>query len=53
MIHAKLAGIELPLTGRVVHVKPARGFAIEFRNLTSDVRYLLEQFLTRVPTPNY
>jgi hypothetical protein len=50
-IHARLAGVELPLPGRVVYVKTGRGFAIEFGNLASDTRYLLEQFLTRVLMP--
>jgi len=52
-IHAKFAGVELSLAGRVVHVQPGRGFAIEFGNLASDTRYLLDQFLTRAPIPNY
>ena len=52
-IHAKLPGATLTLPGRVVRVKPGRGFAIEFGNLASDTRYLLEQFLTRVLTPSY
>ena len=52
-IHAKLPGATLALPGRVVRVKPGRGFGIEFGNLASDTRYLLEQFLTRVLTPNH
>jgi hypothetical protein len=52
-IHAKFDGIELELAGRIVHVKPGRGFAIEFGNLRSDTRYLLEYFLTRAPAPSY
>ena len=52
-VHAKFGGVELALTGRVVHVQPPRGFAIEFRNLPSDTRYLLEHFLTRAPAPSY
>ena len=52
-IRAKFAGVELALTGRVAHVRPERGFAIEFGHLPSDTRYMLEQFLTRVPTPGY
>jgi hypothetical protein len=52
-IHAKCAGVELALTGRVVHVQFGRGFAVEFGNLPSDTRYLLEQFLTRAPVPSY
>src|SRR5687768_8413029 len=43
-VHAKFAGVELALPGRVVHVRPERGFAIEFRNLPSDTRHLLEHF---------
>ena len=50
-ILAKFAGVELALTGRVVHVKPDRGFAIEFGNLPSNTRYMLEHFLTRAPGP--
>ena len=50
-VRAKFAGVELSLAGRVVHVQPGRGFAIEFGNLPSDTRYLLEQFLTRVTDP--
>ena len=52
-IHAKLPGATLALPGRVVRVKPGRGFAIEFGNLASDTRYLLEQFLTRVLLPSH
>ena len=52
-IHAKFAGVELSLVGRVVHVQRGRGFAIEFGNLATDTRYLLDQFLTRAPIPNY
>ena len=52
-IHAKLPGTTLALPGRVVRVKPGRGFGIEFGNLASDTRYLLEQFLTRVLTPSH
>lgn len=50
-VRAKFAGVELALGGRVVHVQPERGFAIEFGDLPSDTRYLLEQFLTRVTEP--
>ena len=50
-ILAKVAGVELALPGRVVHVKPERGFAIEFLNLPSNTRYMLEHFLTRAPGP--
>ena len=52
-VHANFGGVELALNGRVVHVQAARGFAIEFGNLQSDTRYLLEQFLTRVTAPSY
>jgi hypothetical protein len=52
-VRANFGGIELALTGRVVHVRPGRGFAIEFGNLPSDTRYLLEQFLMRAPAPSY
>ena len=52
-IHARCAGVELALTGRVVHVVPGHGFAIEFCNLPSDTRHLLEEFLTRAPVPSY
>jgi len=48
-IHAKFTGVELALAGRIVHVRPGRGFAIEFGNLPSDTRYMLEYFLTRAP----
>ena len=48
-IHTKCAGVELGLPGRVVHVVPGRGFAIEFGNLPGDIRQLLEQFLTQAP----
>ena len=50
-IRARLAGVELPLIGRVVRVEQGRGFGIEFGNLSSDTRYLLEEFLMRAPTP--
>ena len=52
-VHAKFGGVELALTGRVVHARPGRGFAIEFGNLPSDTRYLLDQFLMRAPAPTY
>ena len=52
-VHANFGGVELALGGRVVHVRPGRGFAIEFGNLPSDTRYLLEQFLMRAPAPSY
>jgi len=52
-VRAKFGGVELTLSGRVVHVRPGRGFAIEFGNLPSDTRYLLEQFLMRAPVPSY
>jgi hypothetical protein len=52
-VHANFGGVELALIGRVVHVRPERGFAIEFGNLPSDTRYLLEHFLTRAPAPIY
>ena len=52
-IRAKFAGVELALTGRVAHVKPGHGFAIEFGNLPSDTRYMLEHFLTRAPDPSH
>ena len=52
-IIATLTGVELPLVGRVVHVKPGRGFAIEFGDLPTDTRYMLDQFLIRTRTPQY
>lgn len=52
-VHANFGGVELSLTGRVVHDRPGRGFAIEFGNLPSDTRYLLDQFLMRAPAPSY
>lgn len=52
-VRANFGGVELALVGRVVHVRPGRGFAIEFGNLPSDTRYLLEQFLMRAPAPSY
>ena len=52
-VHAKFGGVELALTGRIVHAQSGRGFAIEFGNLPSDTRYLLEHFLTRAPAPSY
>ena len=51
-IHAKFAGVELALAGRIVHVQPGSGFAIEFGNLPTDTRYMLEHFLTRAPAPS-
>ena len=51
-LHVNLAGIELPFTGRVVHVQRGRGFAVEFRNLPSETRQELEQFLATALTPN-
>jgi len=53
IVHAKFGGVELALTGRVVHAQPGRGFAIEFGNLPSDTRYLLEHFLMRAQVPSY
>ena len=53
MVRANFGGVELALPGRVVHVRPESGFAIEFGNLPSDTRYLLEQFLMRAPAPSY
>ena len=52
-VRANFGGAELALIGRIVHVRPERGFAIEFGNLPSDTRYLLEQFLMRAPAPTY
>ena len=52
-VRANFGGIELALAGRVVHVRAGSGFAIEFGNLPSDTRYLLEQFLIRAPAPSY
>ena len=52
-VRAKFAGVELALTGRVVHVRPGHGFAIEFGNLPADTRHMLEHFLTRAPAPSY
>jgi hypothetical protein len=52
-VHANFGGAELALTGRIVHERPGRGFAIEFGNLSSDTRYLLEQFLMRAPARSY
>jgi hypothetical protein len=48
-IRARMAAVELALSGRVVRVKPGQGFAIEFGSLASDTRNLLEEFLTRAP----
>ena len=52
-VHANFGGAELALPGRVVHAQAGRGFAIEFGNLPSDTRYLLEHFLTRAPAPSH
>jgi hypothetical protein len=49
-VRAKLGGVELSLSGRIVRVSPGHGVAVEFSVLASDTRYLLEQFLTRAPT---
>ena len=48
-VHAKCGGVELALTGRVVHAQPGHGFAIEFEKLSSDTRDLLEEFLRHAP----
>ena len=48
-LHVTLEGVELPLTGRVVHARSGWGFALEFVNLASDTRHHLEQFLAMEP----
>jgi len=49
-VYARLGGAEVPFTGRIVHVRSGRGFAMEFVDLASDSRLQLEQFLTLVTT---
>ena len=44
-VHVKFEGVELPLTGRVVHAREGWGFALEFVNLASETRHHIEQFL--------
>ena len=48
--YATLAGRELLFAGRIVHVKPGRGFAVEFVNLAVETRNQLHQFLDQVLT---
>ena len=50
-LHVKLEGLELPLTGKVVHAREGWGFALEFVNLASETRHHLEQFLAMEATP--
>ena len=51
-LHVKLEGVELQLTGRVVHARKEWGFALEFVDLASDARHHLERFLALEPTPS-
>ena len=51
-VRTKLDGVELPLTGRVVHARDGWGFALEFVNLADDTRQHLEHFLAMEPTPS-
>jgi hypothetical protein len=44
-VNVKFEGVELPLTGRVVHAREGWGFALEFVNLASETRHHIEQFL--------
>ena len=50
-VHVNLQGIEVPMTGRVVHARQGWGFALEFVDLAHDTRQRLEQFLALQPTP--
>jgi hypothetical protein len=44
-LYVKFEGLELPLTGRVVHARSGWGFALEFVNLAVGTRDHIEQFL--------
>ena len=47
-VYARFGGAEVPLNGRIVHVRSGRGFAMEFVDLASEARLQLDQFLTLV-----
>jgi hypothetical protein len=49
-LHVTLAGIDMGFTGRVVHVQPGRGFAVEFRNFATEAQQQLEAFLAAALT---
>jgi len=51
-VRVKFDDVELPLTGRVVHVRAGWGFALEFVDLASDTRQHLKQFFAMDPTPS-
>ena len=44
-LQIKLGKSEVALTGRVVHARPRRGFAVEFVNLSQGAVQRLEAFL--------
>ena len=50
-VNVKFEGLELPLTGRIVHARAGWGFALEFVNLASETRRHLEQFLAMEAMP--
>ena len=50
-VHATFAGTEVSLRGRVAHVQPGRGFAVEFVDLADETRQQLERFLPKASTP--
>ena len=50
-VHVTLEGIEVPMSGRVVHARDGWGFALEFVNLSNDTRERLEEFLALQTTP--
>jgi hypothetical protein len=50
-VHVTLEGIEVPMTGRVVHARTGWGFALEFVNLANDTRQRLEEFFALQPMP--
>ena len=44
-LQIRLGTSDVALTGRVVHVRPRRGFAVEFMSLSQSAHQRLEEFL--------
>ena len=44
-LQTRLGTSELALRGRVVHIRPGRGFAVEFINLPASALQRIEDFL--------
>jgi hypothetical protein len=44
-LQTRLGTSEVALTGRIVHTRPGRGFAVEFVNLPHSALQRLEDFL--------